>query len=88
MDEAILGGYLVGANTRRIRKALMPLLGEEQLSKSALSRVASRPKDLFRRRSGRDKPSSRQAALTLPSSSARWKASRRRVCTHAGFSRR
>ncbi len=28
VDEAILGAYLAGANTRRIRKALMPLLGE------------------------------------------------------------
>ena len=28
VDDAILGTYLAGANTRRIRKALMPLLGE------------------------------------------------------------
>ncbi len=49
VDEAILGAYLAGANTRRIRKALMPLLGGEHLSKSAVSRVASRLKDLFRR---------------------------------------
>ena len=32
VDEAILGAYLAGANTRRIRKALAPLLGEEHLS--------------------------------------------------------
>ena len=30
VDEAILGTYLSGANSRRIRKALKPLLGEEQ----------------------------------------------------------
>ncbi len=42
VDEAILGAYLAGANTRRIRKALAPLLGDEHLSKSAVSRVASR----------------------------------------------
>ena len=47
VDEAILGAYLAGANTRRIRKALAPLLGTEHLSKSAVSRVASRLKDLF-----------------------------------------
>jgi transposase-like protein len=40
VDEAILGAYLAGANTRRIRKALAPLLGEEHLSKSAVSRVS------------------------------------------------
>ena len=31
VDEAILGAYLAGANTRRIRRALAPLLGEEHL---------------------------------------------------------
>ncbi len=36
VDEALLGTYLSGANSRRIRKALKPLLGEEHLSKSCL----------------------------------------------------
>ena len=45
VDEAILGTYLSGANSRRIRKALKPLLGEEHLSKSAVSRVVSRLKE-------------------------------------------
>ena len=39
VEEAILGTYLSGTNSRRIRKALKPLLGEEHLSKSAVSRV-------------------------------------------------
>ncbi len=39
VDEAILGAYLAGANTRRIRKALSPLLGRAHLSKSTVSRV-------------------------------------------------
>ncbi len=47
VDEAILGAYLAGANTRRIRKALAPLLGTEHLSKSAVSRVVARLKELF-----------------------------------------
>jgi transposase-like protein len=47
VDEAILGVYLAGANTRRIRRALTPLLGETNLSKSAVSRVVGRLKDLF-----------------------------------------
>ena len=36
-----------GVNSRRIRKALKPLLGEEHLSKSAVSRVVSRLKERF-----------------------------------------
>lgn len=47
VDEAILGVYLAGSNSRRIRKALSPLLGEKHLSKSAISRVAGRLKKLF-----------------------------------------
>ncbi len=47
VDEAILGSYLAGANTRRIKKALEPLLGESNLSKSAISRVVQRIKTSF-----------------------------------------
>ena len=47
VDEAILGAYLAGANTRRIRKALEPLLGSKHLSKSAVSRVTARLKAQF-----------------------------------------
>ncbi len=65
VDEAILGAYLAGANTRRIRKALAPLLGEEHLSKSAVSRVASRLKELFRHWSERDVSEERYAMLFL-----------------------
>ena len=36
VDEAILATYLSGANSRRIRNALKPLLGHEHLSKSCL----------------------------------------------------
>ena len=41
------GTYLSGVNSRGIRKALKPLLGEEHLSKSAVSRVVSRLKERF-----------------------------------------
>jgi transposase-like protein len=47
VDEAILGAYLAGANSRRIRKALAPLLGEKALSKSAISRVVVKLRTLF-----------------------------------------
>jgi transposase-like protein len=54
VDEAILACYLSGANSRRIRKALSPLLGEEHLSKSAVSRVVGRLKELFAAWSSRE----------------------------------
>ena len=54
VDEAILATYLSGANSRRIRKALKPLLGEEHLSKSAVSRVVSRLKERFKEWQNRD----------------------------------
>lgn len=54
VDEAILTCYLAGANSRRIRKALAPLLGDAHLSKSAVSRVVARLKELFAAWSSRD----------------------------------
>jgi transposase-like protein len=54
VDEAILGAYLAGANSRRIRNALEPLVGEEHLSKSAVSRVVGRLKERFAEWRGRD----------------------------------
>ena len=47
VDDALLACYLAGANSRRIRTALKPLLGETHLSKSAVSRVVARLKALF-----------------------------------------
>lgn len=47
IDEVILTCYLAGANSRRVKKALAPLLGEKHLSKSAVSRVVGRLKELF-----------------------------------------
>jgi len=54
VDEAVLGVYLAGGNSRRIRKAIAPLLGEANLSKSAISRVVGRLKALFAEWNGRD----------------------------------
>jgi transposase-like protein len=65
VDDAILTCYLAGANSRRIRKALAPLLGEDHLSKSAVSRVVSRLKDLFTAWSTRDLSEERCAVLFL-----------------------
>ena len=47
IDEAILGCYLGGINTRRIRRSLAPLLGPKSLSKSTISRLVARLKEHF-----------------------------------------
>jgi transposase-like protein len=47
VDNAILGAYLAGANTRKLRGALRPLLRGTPLSKSAISRVVTRLKGEF-----------------------------------------
>jgi putative transposase len=47
VDEALLGCYFGGVNSRRVRAALKPLLGAAHLSKSAVSRVVARVKAQF-----------------------------------------
>ena len=65
VDEAILGIYLAGANSRRIRIGLEPLLGAANLSKSAVSRVVGRLKGLFEQWSFRDLANETYAVLFL-----------------------
>ena len=47
VDEAILGVYLSGTNTRRLRGALSPLLRGAPLSKDAISRLVGRLREDF-----------------------------------------
>src|SRR5262249_56136797 len=47
VNSAVLGCYLSGANGRRIRGALSPLLRGAPLSKSAVSRIVGRLQSLF-----------------------------------------
>jgi len=54
VDEAIVGVYLSGANTRRIRGALAPLLRGGPLSKDAVSRLVGRLKEAFEHWQQRD----------------------------------
>lgn len=42
VEQAVVGVYLAGGNTRRIRTALQPLVSGAPLSKSAVSRLVSR----------------------------------------------
>jgi putative transposase len=54
VDEAMLGVYLSGTNTRRIKGALAPLLRGGPLSKDAVSRLVGRLADDFETWRGRD----------------------------------
>jgi len=54
VDDAILGIYLSGANTRRIKGALRPLLRGTPLSKSSISRIVARVKEEYERWSRRE----------------------------------
>lgn len=54
VNEAILGAYLAGTNTRRIRRALSPLLGESSLSRNAVSRLVGHLKAHFEAWRSRD----------------------------------
>jgi transposase-like protein len=54
VDEAIVGVYLGGVNTRRIRGALAPLLRGAPLSKDAVSRLVGRLKGDFEQWQQRD----------------------------------
>ena len=54
VDEAVLGVYLSGANTRRIKGALAPLLRGGPLSKDAVSRLVGRLAEDFKHWRERD----------------------------------
>ena len=54
VDEAILGVYLAGGNTRRIKGALAPLLRGGPLSKDAVSRLVGRLREDFETWRSRD----------------------------------
>jgi transposase-like protein len=65
IDEAILSYYLGSVNSRRIRTALTPLLGERNLSKSTVSRIVERLKALFAAWQGRDLSTERYPIVLL-----------------------
>lgn len=65
VDEAILGVSLSGANSRRIRSALAPLLQDGPLSKDAVSRLVGRLKDEFEQWRSRDLASEQVRDLFL-----------------------
>ena len=54
VEQSVLGVYLSGSNTRRIRGALEPLLSGAALSKSAVSRLVLRLEESYRSWQRRD----------------------------------
>jgi putative transposase len=65
VEQAVLGVYLSGGNTRRIRGALQPLLSEAPLSKSAVSRLVNRLEESYERWRQRDLAEERIVYLYL-----------------------
>jgi len=65
VEQAVLGVYLSGGNTRRIRGALKPLLSEAPLSKSAVSRLVNRLEECYGRWRQRDLAEERIVYLYL-----------------------
>jgi transposase-like protein len=65
VDAALITSYLVGANTRKIRLALAPLLEGTALSRSAVSRLVQRLQRLFQQWRERDLSQEIYAILVL-----------------------
>jgi transposase-like protein len=65
VEQAVLGVYLSGGNTRRIRGALQPLLRGAPLSKSAVSRLVNRLEEGYERWRQRDLAAERIVYLYL-----------------------
>jgi transposase-like protein len=80
VDEALLGCYFGGVNSRRIRTALKPLFGEAHLSKSAVSRVVARVKAQFLTWQARPLDAERYAVLFLDGFHLRVRLAGRVVC--------
>jgi putative transposase len=80
VDEALLGCYFGGINSRRIRTALKPLFGEAHLSKSAVSRVVARVKAQFLTWQERPLAAERYAVLFLDGFHLRVRLAGRVVC--------
>jgi len=65
VEQAVLGVYLLGGNTQRIRAALRPLLSGVPLSKSAVSRLVTRLEESYQRWRQRDLAEERIVYLYL-----------------------
>ena len=65
VEQSVLGVYLSGSNTRRIRGALEPLLSGAALSKSAVSRLVLRLEESYRAWQRRDLAAEKTVYLYL-----------------------
>jgi len=65
VEQALLGVYLSGGNTRRIQQALTPLLSGAPLSKSSVSRLVGRLEAAYQQWAARDLGAEKVAFLYL-----------------------
>jgi transposase-like protein len=65
VEHALVGVYLSGGNTRRIRQALTPLLSGAPLSKSSVSRLVGRLEESYQQWAARDLGEEKIAFLYL-----------------------
>jgi putative transposase len=65
VEQALVGVYLSGGNTRRIRQALAPLLSGAPLSKSSISRLVGRIEEAYQQWQARDLGGEKIAFLYL-----------------------
>jgi len=65
VEQALVGVYLSGGNTRRIRQALAPLLSGAPLSKSSVSRLVGRLEEAYQQWQARDLGEEKIAFLYL-----------------------
>jgi transposase-like protein len=77
VEQAVLGVYLSGGNTRRIRTALSPLLQGAPLSKSAVSRLVVRLEESFQQWQRRDLAEERIVYLYLDAMYLPWRSAGR-----------
>jgi len=74
VDGALLGTYLSGVNSRRLRGALSPLLRGAPLSKDAVSRLVGRLRDEFTAWSTRDLAADEVCYIFMDGWLSKWRA--------------
>jgi transposase-like protein len=80
IDQSLVGAYLAGANTRRVRGALAPLLGKAPISKSTVSRVLRSLREGFERWRQRPLAEERVVYLLLDAIAVKVRIDRRVAC--------
>lgn len=80
IDQSLIGAYLAGTNTRRIKGALAPLLAKAPLSRSAVSRVLRTLREGFEEWRQRSLAEERVVYLLLDAIAMKVRVDRRVAC--------